>query len=296
MKKLIQYLLALMVVLFTSLNAKSQYYYYNDRYYDRDVIFELGVSTGFMNCFTDVGSKKGFGLAATHLPYTKPAFGFYASAMYQNLIALRFETTWGNLLASDTYGANPSRGLAFRTQISEYALMAEFHPLMLKTYEDELPKFSPYILAGVGLFNFNPEYKISNGLNTFRWIDAKPLRLEGQGIKGVTTIDDYNLTQFNLPLGGGVKYELSQLFTLRAEFVYRKTFTDYLDDVSGFSIDPSTFTTNLSPQNAAYAQQIYNAGGLTQAGQIRGNPKTKDAYFSFNFKLGINLGRQKVRW
>ena len=34
----------------------------------------------------------------------------------------------------------------------------------------------------------------------------------------------------NVPVGLGVRYELNSVLNLRAEFVYRVLFTDYLDD------------------------------------------------------------------
>ncbi len=278
-----------------SLCSKAQYYYYNNNYYDKDLIFEVGASYGGMNCLVDVGAKSGFGLGAINWKYNQPCAGIFIGAMYQNFIGVRLETTWGKITASDLYGTSPQRSLTIRSDISEIALLAEFHPLMLKHYEEELPRLSPYIVAGVGWFSFNPQYKINLGNGIYRWVDAKPLHLEGQGIKGVTTMENYSTSQVNIPFGGGLKYELSQLFTLRGEFVYRKLFTDYLDDVSGVTVDPASFSSYLSPGNAAVAQQIYAAGGYTTAGEIRGNPKTNDAYFSFNLKLSINLGRQRIK-
>ena len=41
--------------------VKAQYYYYNDRYYDNDVVMEIGATFGIMNAFTDLGGKKGIG-------------------------------------------------------------------------------------------------------------------------------------------------------------------------------------------------------------------------------------------
>jgi hypothetical protein len=286
--------LILGTILFSTITSKAQYYYYNDKYYDKDLIFEVGASYGTMNCLTDVGGKKGFGPGAVNWKYSQPAAGFFVGAMYRNFIGARLEATWGKVSAGDLYGTAPQRNIVFRSDINEIALLAEFHPLMLKYYEDELPKLSPYVVAGVGWFGFNTQYKISNGNGTYRWVDTKPLHLEGQGIKGLTTQENYNSSQTNIPFGGGIRYELSQLFTLRGEFVYRKLFTDYLDDVSGVTVDPASFSTFLSPVNAAVAQQIYNNASVTGAGEVRGNPKTNDAYFSFNLKLSINLGRQRI--
>ena len=49
------------------------------------------------------------------------------------------------------------------------------------------------------------------------------------------------LNQLNIPLELGVKYELNSQFNVRAEFIYRKLNTDYLDDVSTEYIDPTIY-------------------------------------------------------
>lgn len=40
---------------------KAQYYFYNDKYYENEVVVELGLSGGLMNSLTDLGGKKGIG-------------------------------------------------------------------------------------------------------------------------------------------------------------------------------------------------------------------------------------------
>jgi hypothetical protein len=164
---------------------------------------------------------------------------------------------------------------------------------MLKYY-DELPQFSPYIALGMGWFSFNPQANL-NG----KWIDLQPLRTEGQGFpeKGKDS-RPYRLSQSNIILGAGIKYEVSQLITARAEMLFRRTFTDYLDDASTTYIDPSWFDANLSPQYALWAKQLHDRSvvydpGYSGPGSLRGNPTTNDQYFTFNIKIGINLGRQR---
>ena len=51
------------VILLTTLieKASAQYYFYNDKYYDSPLLFELGGSVGAMNCLTDLGGNKGIG-------------------------------------------------------------------------------------------------------------------------------------------------------------------------------------------------------------------------------------------
>lgn len=283
-------------MLIAAKSANAQYYYYNNNYYDKDVVLEAGISTGFMLGITDIGAQKG------PMPNMKSAqmnASFYAGALYQNFIGARLEFTYGRIAGADSLGYNKLRNLSFRTPIREIALIGEFHPLMMK-YHDEPPRFSPYVALGLGWFSFNPQANL-NG----KWIDLQPLRTEGQGFaqtaKYVPDTHPYKLSQSNIIVGGGVKFEASQLITFRAELLLRKTFTDYLDDASTIYVDPTWFDTNLSPANAALAKQLFDRSPeksttyINGVGDVtRGNSKTKDAYFTFNFKIGINLGRQRV--
>jgi len=287
MKKVI----ALLVLVMLGYYGSAQYYYYNDDYYDSELVFEIGPHAGTMYALTDVGGKKTnrvFPIAQLHFKDTRLASGFYVAAMYRQTYGLRVEATWGNVQGNDRNGINKNRGLSYRSSINEIALIGEIHPLQLFLKADGAPApISPYIAVGLGYYKFNPQAKYNN-----RYVDLQPLSTEGQGFAEYrTTRERYNRTQSNLIFGAGLKYELSHRFTLRGEFLLRKLFTDYLDDVgSGGFIDPALFAANLSPENAAIAQALYNPNGAP-TGSIRGT-KSKDAYVTFSLKAAVQLGRQ----
>lgn len=277
-------------------SVKSQYYYYNNNYYDKDVIWEVGASAGLMIGVTDVGSKKGF---MPNFKSAKTNAGFYVGAMYQNIAGARLELTYGNIAGADSLGGvHDWRNLSYKTSIRQIALIGEFHPLMLKYY-DELPKFSPYVAAGLGLLSFNPQ-ALLNG----RWIDLQPLRTEGQGFPETEALRadtrPYKLYTSSIIGGIGVKYDASQLLTVRAELLYNKTFSDYLDDASTFYVDPAWFDANLSATNAALARQLYDRSGekfptqINGVGAQRASSKSKDGFVTLNIKVAINLGRTRT--
>ncbi len=293
--------MAFSLLFFCAISAKAQYYYYDNNYYEKDVIWEIGASTGIMNCMTDVGGKKGsklFPIGQVVWKTSQLNASFYVTAMYQQLVGLRIEATWGGVAGADSLGEDPNRNLSFRSAINEIAAVGEFHPLMLR-YREMAPMFSPYITLGLGWFSFNPQ-TFYNG----RWVDLQPLRTEGQLFRDaagtiVNPNKAYNLSQAAAIWGFGVKYDVSQLLTARLEFMYRQMFTDYLDDVSRVYIDNSLFAQNLTPEKATLAEALYKRAGekngtIPPDGDIRGNSKSNDGFFSFNFKLGINLGRQKI--
>ncbi len=82
------------------------------------------------------------------------------------------------------------------------------------------------------------------------------------------------------------------------ELLLRKSFTDYIDDVSTEYIDPDLFDKYLSPENAVIARKIHDktygivTPGVTryEPGTQRGNPNQNDSYFSVLIKVGIRIG------
>ena len=306
MKKIM--VVALLCLCVLSQPLKAQYYYYNNKYYDNAVVMELGVTGGVMNSLTDLGGKKGIGknfIKDLRWKTAKPAFGAYIMATFKDAVGVRLEGTFGQVVgfdsilknvASSTFGRY-ERNLSFKSRISEFQLGLEIHPLYFKGYFDddqEPPRLSPYAVAGVGYYSFDPQAKL-NG----QWYSLQPLRTEGQGFKEYPDRKPYKLSQVNFSLGLGLKYELSSLFNVRLEVAHRILMTDYLDDVSTDYIDPSLFYAYLPSNQAAIAQKLYNRKGelnpsdVTSIGDQRGDPEDNDSYFTIMLKLGISFGRQR---
>jgi hypothetical protein len=90
------------------------------------------------------------------------------------------------------------------------------------------------------------------------------------------------------------------------EVIHRKTFTDYIDDVSKTYIDPSLFDQYLSPSQAVIARQLMYRENLANPSvnrpyinEQRGNPNQNDAYFSgiirFGWRFGGGLQDSKIK-
>ncbi|HVZ95544.1 MAG TPA: hypothetical protein VG847_01615 [Chitinophagaceae bacterium] len=298
-------ILTLLLACGSSLNA--QYYFYNGDYYENDVVFEIGGSIGGMNCFTDLGGRKGIGkkfVKDFNLKTTQMSGGMFFSVVYKNEFALRLEATFGNVEAYDSILASVKdksqeryyRNLSFRSPISEIALVAEFHPFYIFGDYDEdhtPPAVSPYLVAGIGYFHFNPEAKLGNN-----WVNLQPLHTEGEGFAEYPNVKNYKLSQINFPIGIGARYDVSPIINLRAEILTRFLQTDYLDDVSGRYIDPAVFSKYLSGQDLANALLLNDrakpGAETAHPNGIRGNPKNNDSYITFNIKLGLTLGRERT--
>ena len=312
MKKII-FVLSL-VIIFTgfSKNAAAQYYFYNDTYYDSPLLFEIGGSAGIMNCLTDLGGKKGIGkkfIKDLNMGTTEFQGGLYFMAMYKYSVGLRLEGTFGKVSADDAVLKNVdvkdiararyNRNVSFRSTISEFSLVAELHPLFLlidyTERDQDPPRYSPYLLGGVGYYSFNPQAKLAN-----RWVDLQPLSTEGQGFVEYPDRPVYKLKQINFPLGAGIKYELSDVLNVRGEFVYRVLGTDYLDDVSTTYVDPVAYANpangfSVKKQADAFKLSDRQLNKVTGPGGKRGSPAQKDAFFTFNIKLGLAIGRERIR-
>jgi hypothetical protein len=291
--------------------AEAQYYFYDNNYYDNPVIFEIGGSVGIMNCLTDVGGRKGVGkkfIKDLNLGNSQFAGSVFAGILYKNAVGIRAEGTFGQVKAYDsvlksvkasTFGRY-ERNLSFRSKITEFSITAEFHPLYMfinwESRNEEPPRISPYLLAGVGFFSFNPQSKRGN-----TWVDLQPLSTEGQGFKEYTDRKIYKLQQMNFPLGIGAKYDLSPMFNLRAEVVYRKLQTDYLDDVSTTYIDPALYASYFTGTRLTNAlllndrQYELDPTHTTIPNAERGNSKNNDSYFTFNIKASLIFGRERIR-
>jgi hypothetical protein len=317
--KRITLLMAITLLLFVpGKKASAQYYFYDANSYNNPLMFEFGGSVGIMNCLTDIGGKKGLGkkfIKDLNLGNNQLNGSIYLMATYKEAVAVRIEGSFGHVKAYDSILVNEKetaqgryqRNLSFRSKISEIAIIAEFHPLFMfvdwSLRDDrDPPRISPYLAAGIGYYSFNPQAKSRNG----EYVDLQPLSTEGQGFIEYPERKPYKLSQMNIPIGFGIRYELSSAFNLRAELLHRTLFTDYLDDVSTRYIDNTTF------QNYFSGEQLQNAVDLASnqrtntdpansfiyrktEGGIRGNPKSKDSYFTFNIKIGLTLGRESIR-
>ncbi len=281
-----------------------QYYFYDANHLEPEWRMEAGLSAGFMNCSTDLGGNKGNGkkfLKDVNWKYSKPSGGIYFSITHHDLVGIRFAFTAGSITANDSIlktKDHPAtlrymRNLHFRSRILEWSTTMEFHPFYLSPSAS--PQVSPYVLLGIGFFRFEPKAYIDG-----HWASLQPLHTEGQGFMEYPKRMEYKLRQINIPLGFGAKYDLSNLLAVRVEFEYRILCTDYLDDVSQQYIDPSLFYKYFPSEKAEQAQRLSDRTGeidpahQSKPGAIRGNPENKDAYFSFNLKLGLILNRKKL--
>lgn len=274
------------------------------------VKWEVGFNFGPSFFLGDLGGNSGKGtnnLKDMNFEFTKLMKGVFITMYPKNWVGIRLAADYTYLEGDDaiinTTGIDElwrkQRNLDFKTTVIEGYLAVEVFPTMLFNRESEYePRLRPYIMGGVGVFHFNPQGSLTDAAGNKSWYYLHPLRLEGQGMPEYPYSKPYKLTQMNIPFGGGIKYFMSDRINVSMELLYRKTFTDYIDDVSQKYIDPSYYSKYLSTQEATLAYKLSDKAkgiiypGMTRypAGTQRGDLKDSDTYFSLVLKAGIRLG------
>jgi len=228
---------------------------------------EIGVFLGGSYYVGDLNPSK-------HFLKTKFAGGLVYRYNITPRWALKVNALLGGLEASDAVSkANVERNLSFKSYIFEFSPQIEFNFLQYIT-GDKKHFISPYIFVGVSLFNFNPKAELDG-----TWYPLQSLGTEGQGTTIPDTKKPYDLTTVAIPFGLGLKISPHKSISLGLEWGIRKTFTDYIDDVSTvYVLDPTT----LEAENGAVAYSLADRS-LTgtpndHKGLARGNSKTKDWY------------------
>jgi hypothetical protein len=262
----------------------------------------VGIGFGFMQYEGDLGGRSSRLSEILLNKTSQPSQTGTISLSYHPLdfVAIRLQGTLGQVQAADSLLSTISsasvlkktRNLHFKSAIREFSLLMEIHPLMFPYSGNPANgKISPYVLAGAGLFGYNPRglYRDPNGIAT--WIDLKPLRTEGQGMAAYPGIAEYKTIAYNLQAGAGIRWNITNRLAAGVEILFRKTSTDHLDDVSGTFIDNQSFNDFFGAGTllAAQAKQMannptYSNGGgyITgfEPGNLRGSAAAKDYYYN----------------
>ena len=271
-----RYFLFLFVVLF-ALEGKPQ-------------VSEVGLCGGVSFYMGDLNPKKMF-------VGSRPAGGLIYRYNINPRFAFKAVALFGSLQAEDAKTGLPERNLSFRSPLSELSAQIELNFLRLYN-EKGYNFFTPYIYLGAGVFSFNPQAQLGED-----WYDLQPLGTEGQGLKGrddstginYDNIKPYKLTNFAIPFGLGVRFNFLHYYSIGLEWGFRKTFTDYIDDVHGLYVRRELFLDNLIA-DLSDRTTVKDAQGFTEyhkGGKMRGNDsKTKDWYsfavLTFTFKLNYS--------
>lgn len=191
---------------------------------------EVGFGVGTFNYTGD--------LARTYnVLNSKPAVTVFYRANLSQVVSLRTALTGGGLGASDRRPVDAfaeRRNASFSIFVMEASTVMEYHFMNWRD-DKHIMRFTPYLFGGLAIF----------------------------GISGSENkASEYSNVQVAIPFGLGMKYILNPKWYVSLEFGARKTFFDYLDNVSA--------GTNQLVKNYQY-----------------GNPYDNDAYYF----VGLSLTR-----
>jgi Domain of unknown function (DUF6089) len=245
--------------------------------------WHVNVTGGLSNYSGDLQSK----------PYTFDQSNFAFGAGVQYDITRNFSAvsniSYMKVSASDQFN-NPDlvfRNLSFQSNILEWNLLGEY------TFLDMTKKtISPFLFAGIAVFHYNPYAYDTLGQKTY----LKPLSTEGEGLPQYPGQKPYNLTQFAIPFGGGIKFRVSENVVLAYEVGFRKTFTDYLDDVSTIYVDQAILANakgGKAVEMAYRGNELKGGAPYPAAETIRGGSKYKDMYYYTGIRVSIALISRK---
>ena len=225
---------------------------------------------------------------------------------------------------------NYLRGIGFRNDLLGTEVGFTYNFLLSKKVALSKPKFSGFIMVGVGAYFGQPKADlfrgdIDLGNRYYFWNDGtvrdRPdnekhigeevkrdgvyetklhdWQTEGQGYsREIHRKQPYENCNIGIPMGAGIRYMYNKLLTLSVEFNYYYFFTDYLDDVSGryatyeelLAAFPDLNEFNL----AKYISDPTGRGTNGFTGPVtspRGNPGLNDAFTYFSVEASY-----KIKW
>lgn len=194
--KSIKILIFLFLIPFVAFSQKSQ----------------LGVTAGLAGYQGDL----------THA-YSLKGAGFAGGLVYKNAfsdkLSLRAGVTVGNFNGDDEFFPEDSgdRKFSFKTNFVDASVGLEYAFLGKPRYDETgvfQKNFSPFVNIGLGFVNASPEVTAA-GVGVVKSEDLEP-----------------STGHFLIPIGAGLKYDLSEKLTVGAEFSIRAPFSDYLDGIS----------------------------------------------------------------
>lgn len=189
---------------------------------------EVGFGLGTWNYTGDLVRTYNF-------KYSKPAATVFYRSNLSKVVSFRTAITAGKIGASEKPidPAASLRDASFDLFLMEASMAMEYHFMNWRETK-RFVRFTPYLFGGIALFGISGDIEKRN---------------------------EYSNIQASIPFGGGIKYVYNPKWYFSLEFGVRKTFFDYLDNIS--------------------------AGDVRNKNYQYGNPNDNDNYYF----IGVSLTR-----
>lgn len=227
---------------------------------------DVGVGLGLANYWGDLSP-------AIALGETKASGNVFAR--------LNFNKTWsltGQLSVLEVSGKdknfdfNKTRNLNFSSSIRELSGTIEYNfvPYGYGVLDN---KITGYVFGGFSYFQYNPQTRFGG-----ETVILRDLKTEGVA---------YGKAALAIPFGIGVKWIFARNLSLEVNYNIRKTYTDYIDDVSGKYVDLSA----LSLRTQQIADRSYEVVGIGQyqPGSKRGSDNYNDWFMTFSASIAYRI-------
>ncbi len=202
-------------------------------------------------------------------------------------LAAKAQVSYGSIGAYDYSVGHRKRNLHFKSHLAEFALTAEIDILPLIMRNRPFGRVSPFLYGGAAVFHFNPKAELND-----EWHALQPLATEGQGLAEYPERTPYSLIQISVPFGLDIRYNIDRKFFMGLDLGFRKTFTDYLDDVSTTYVDNDLIEAATGSIAAQLADRRFGNNG---PGGQRGDSTHQDWYFLFKVYGTYNI-MSKETW
>lgn len=266
----------------------------------KELIFNVGV-TQFLG---DLGGRntigKDYSLADLDIKSTNINLGVGYRYRFHKFFATTTMLNLGMIRGSDAETKEPIRNLrnlSFRSPFVNLNQRIEFIAFSRETvgsrYKIKGVKGAKghneqlYFFTGIGIAYFNPQAQYQGS-----WTNLRPLNTEGQGLTDGPK--KYLPVTATIPFGIGFRFGISEMWRLGIEAIYLKTFSDYIDDVSGSYYDPAILGSQFGAASA-YLSNPSTQPQMFNPGSQRGD-KEKDAVFYLNFTLAKNLTYKSLNY
>jgi len=206
--------------------------------------------------------------------FTQPTFGGVLRWNFDERWALKINGLRGKLAGDDAVSkVNEMRNLRFTSSFTEISTVIEFNFFPYFTGSN-ISYFTPFLFVGPDFFIFKPEAEFNGEM-----ISLRDIGTEGQNING----DKYSLYGFAFAFGMGFKYSVNNRLGLGIEWGLRKTYTDYIDDISTtYYIDFN----QIDPDDIGAAEFLSDPSSVKhEPGMQRGNSQNNDWYSIAGFTL-----------
>lgn len=297
----------LLIVLLGCLGTGSVFgQYFRQSSYWKTHRQEISGGFGIANFLGELGGRNEIGSPFVwdlEFSQTRPAVSLAYRYYVARKMALRTTFGYGILAGNDNLTTElfrNNRNLNFKTDLFELSVALEFH-----MFSEELghvydlrgvkgtksSRVGFYAFVGVGGIYFDPKAQFNNA-----WVKLRPIGTEGQGLPGGA--DPYSNFSVSIPMGFGLRKALSRQWSYGLELQYSKTFTDYIDDVSGNYYDNAALSTAHGPEAAYLADPSLGNDGLqyaTAAGQQRGDPTDLDAFLFLKLEVHYKITKYKSK-